>query len=45
MADNKKKPVAKESKKGKKLGGKKQLSKAQTLMTVGNLRGGLPGQN
>lgn len=32
MANRKNKPVAKGSKKGKKLSGKKQLSKQQTLM-------------
>jgi hypothetical protein len=39
------KPVAKKSIKAKKLSGKKELAKAQTLISVANLRGGGPGTN
>lgn len=38
MAKKTIKPVAKKSKKAKKLGGKKELAKAQTLMSTFNLR-------
>jgi hypothetical protein len=38
MAKKTNKPVAKKSKKGKKITAKKELAKAQTLMGIRNLR-------
>lgn len=38
MTEKKNKPAAKKASKGKKLGGKKELSKAKTLMAIKSLR-------
>jgi len=46
MAEKKvKHAAAKGSKKGKKLGSKKELSKAQTLVAMATLRSGFPGRS